>query len=308
MEPITFALSKYAHTDPLISGSVPIEGAPLEFSNIEGQLIATFRRMAREQSYGISELGVSTALIARDLGVPLSLLPVFVTRRFDHEAIYVNGERIKSAEQLNGRRIGLRSYTVTDAVWSRAVLSESCGVDLKSISWVVTGDEHIEGSRFPAGVEFLTGDLDSMLESGVVDAVLHPYRGSDPRILPLFPDVRAAEESWYSSYGYVPIHHVIAIRNDVCQAYPSLPNTLLDAFSVAKAQLLEVVRDGRELPDYGDNRHIYGVNRTSELFAADPVPYGREMNRRALEDLVRFACAQEIISDGWLPEDLFLDI
>ncbi|HUY06186.1 MAG TPA: hypothetical protein VMU99_02855 [Acidimicrobiales bacterium] len=307
MERIPFALSNYAHTQPLISGSVPIGGAPLEFCNIEGQLIATFRRMAREQRYGISELGVSTALIARDLGVPFSLLPVFVTRRFDHEAIYVNGERIRSAEQLNGRRIGVRSYTVTDAVWSRAVLSESCGVDLKSISWVVTGDEHIEGSRFPAGVEFLPGDLDSMIEGGVVDAILHPYRGSDPRILPLFPGVRSAEESWYSSHGYVPIHHVIVIRDDVLLEYPWLSSTLFDAFSNAKAHLLEIIREGKDLPDYGDNRHIYGVNFASELFAADPVPYGMAINRRALEDLVRFASEQEIISDGWQPEDLFLD-
>jgi len=307
-QPFTVALTRYPHTEALISGRVRIDECPLDFLDIEGALIPTFRRMSREQAYGVCELGISTALIARDLGLPVTLLPVFVTRRFDHEAIFIHQERIKNHADLNGSTIGLRSYTVTDAVWSRAALSEACDVDLDSIKWIVTGDEHTEGSKLPAKVDYLPGDLDQMIDEGVIDVMLNPYRGKNPNVVPLFADFISSEREWYANRGYVPIHHVIVIRRDVVASCPSIGPQLFEAFSQSKLPFLQDLHARNEFSSDADNRHIYGMEYASDRFEDDPVPYGINANRLALDDLMSFAKKQHIISDKWQVEDLFIGV
>ena len=304
---ISVAVTRYPHTRSLHDGLVKAEGMPLEFVDIEGKLIETFRKMSREMSFGISELGISTALIARDLGMPIKLLPVFPTRRFDHEAIFVNKNKIRFPRDLVGARIGLRSYTVTDAVWSRAVLSEVYSIDLSSITWVVTADEHIEGSRLPSNVEHVQGDLDFMIESGEIEATLNPYRGASDDIDHLVPDFLEAEREWYRTRNYVPIHHVIVVRDDILEQYPKAPGILFGAFDAAKSAFLTDIRGGHEFPEL-DMRHVYGVDCFEDRYSSDPVPYGLETNQQALRDLVHFAKDQKIINDHWQVEDLFLPV
>jgi hypothetical protein len=58
--------------------------------------------------------------MARQEGVPLAAIPVFLNRRFHHGDIRCavdSGIRIPS--DLEGRRVGVRAYTVSTAVWTR---------------------------------------------------------------------------------------------------------------------------------------------------------------------------------------------
>ena len=58
-----------------------------------------------------------------------------------------------SPKDLEGKRVGVnRGYTVTTGVWARGVLQTEYGVDLSSITWVLSSDEHVAEYRPPANV------------------------------------------------------------------------------------------------------------------------------------------------------------
>ena len=45
-----------------------------------------------------------------------------------------------------------RGYTVTTGVWARSILQHEYGVDLKRITWIVSGDEHVAEYKPPPNV------------------------------------------------------------------------------------------------------------------------------------------------------------
>ena len=45
-----------------------------------------------------------------------------------------------------------RGYTVTTGLWARGVLQEEHGVDLSTITWVLSGDEHVAEYVPPSNV------------------------------------------------------------------------------------------------------------------------------------------------------------
>jgi hypothetical protein len=168
------AVTRYPHTAALVDGKVRAPGIDIDFVDFGGDLISVFRNMASSLAYDASELGVSTAVCAREQKSGLTALPVFVTRRFDHEAIYVNARSgVESAADLEGRTIGLRSYTVADVVWA-------CGV---------------------------------LVEQGAVAAVIGYYHGQADAVRPLVDDLADAERRWRDARGYVPIHHTVVVRD-----------------------------------------------------------------------------------------------
>ena len=44
---------------------------------------------------------------------------------------------------LNGKRVGIRSFTTTTGAWLRGILANDYGVDLNSIDWVTFEDAHV---------------------------------------------------------------------------------------------------------------------------------------------------------------------
>ena len=57
---------------------------------------------------------------------------------------------------LNGKRVGIRSFTTTTGAWLRGILANDYGVDLDSIDWVTFEDAHVAEfrdttKRAPAG-------------------------------------------------------------------------------------------------------------------------------------------------------------
>jgi len=85
------------------------------------------------------------------------LLPDVVLARFQHGYALTNAKQgtLKPAD-LNGRRIGIRSFTTTTGAWLRGILANDYGVDLSSIDWVTFEDAHVAEfvdttKRAPAG-------------------------------------------------------------------------------------------------------------------------------------------------------------
>ncbi|HEY4440530.1 MAG TPA: hypothetical protein VGN14_08735, partial [Candidatus Elarobacter sp.] len=94
-------------------------------------LIAAFRRMVRERAYDISELAITTYVVARSAGKKITALPIFLVRGFHHGAILVNTKIVREPKDLEGKKVGVnRGYTVTTGVWVRGILQSEYGVDL----------------------------------------------------------------------------------------------------------------------------------------------------------------------------------
>src|SRR5262249_38280166 len=81
---------------------------------------------------------------ARVYHKPITTRPVFLLRRFEHGAmVYHVKSGIQSPLDLHGRRVGVRSYTLTPGVWMRGILQSAYGVNPQQVQWVLFGDEHV---------------------------------------------------------------------------------------------------------------------------------------------------------------------
>jgi 4,5-dihydroxyphthalate decarboxylase len=107
-----------------------------DFADIKASNTA-FKPLVREAKFDLAELAIVTHLQAKAYGKPYVLIPAVVMDRGQHQALLYNSERGElTPEKLHGRRIGVRSYTVTTGVWVRGILADDYGVDLNRIVWV----------------------------------------------------------------------------------------------------------------------------------------------------------------------------
>ena len=132
-----------------------------------------FKPMVREAAFDVSEMAIVTYLMAKSFDKPMVLLPNVVVARFQHGHALYNAKRgtLKPAD-LNGKRVGIRSFTTTTGAWLRGILANDHGVDLNSIDWVTFEDAHVAEfkdttKRAPAGKQII-----QMLLDGELDAVL----------------------------------------------------------------------------------------------------------------------------------------
>ncbi|MCV7286206.1 ABC transporter substrate-binding protein [Mycolicibacterium wolinskyi] len=293
-EPVLTTLTRtQGANEALKNGSVSPAGFSLLFTEIP-VLVHGFRRMVRNLEFDVSEMALTTYLTAREHGVAFTALPIFLVRGFHHGAIrYNTRSSIREPKDLEGRRVGVnRGYTVTTGVWARGILAAQYGVDLDRVTWVLSGDEHVETYVPPANVVPAPPGthLRDMLIRGELDAVI----GVDvdhPDVAPLIsePDDAAAES--LRDHAFYPINHLVVVKDEVLQRYPDVAPALIDAFTEAKQQYVTRLRDG-EITSDADRMYA----RVLEITGTDPLPYGLEANRAMLEQLIDFALAQRILT------------
>lgn len=287
----------------LKSGAVVADGFKLEFEEVP-VLVQAFRRMVRGLEFDVCEMALTTYLCAREHGVRFTALPAFLVRGFHHGAILHNIEHaISDPKELEGRRVGVnRGYTVTTGVWARAILQAEYGVDLSKVTWVLSGDEHVEAYRPPGNVVAIAANetIEEQLASGELAAAIN-IKTDDPRFQPLINEPLEAGLKAFAAHGHYPINHLVAVRDDVLEAYPNAASAVFDAFSRSKAIYVDKLRRGEiENPDAMDKLHA----RILEL-GGDPLPYGIEANRQVLEELVEHALTQKILRQAVDIESLF---
>lgn len=277
-------LGDYPITAALKSGAIGSPLVTLDFADVTVPNTA-FKRVVRDLEFDVAELAIITFLMAKDQGVPLTLLPAVLIGRFQHPFIVYNAERgTLSPGDLNGRRIGIRSYTVTTATWIRGILADDYGVDLDSIEWVTFEDAHVAGFTDPPNA-LRAGpyeDLRSMLLAGKIDAAVIADAGDDPRIRTLFPDPDAAAQDWREKYGAIQVNHMVAVKSSLCR---SAPDAILETY-----RLLEASKRAAGLPKPGQD---------------DLNPFGVEENRRNLEIAIDIALRQGLIRRRLAVEELF---
>jgi 4,5-dihydroxyphthalate decarboxylase len=290
----------------LKDGTVKPQGFTFDFVEVD-PLIDAFRRMVRGLEFDVSEMALTTYITAREHGKKMTALPIFLVRAFHHGAILHNvNSGVKSPKDLEGKRVGVnRGYTVTTGVWARSVLQHEHGVDLKKITWVLSGDEHVAEFRPPSNVVPMEKGrkMADMVASGELPAAINVETDS-PDVKPLIANAKEAGFAALKARGHYPINHTVVVRDELLEANPDLAPRIFEAFAESKRLYVEKLRAGRiDKPTPADEMH----RRVMEITGGDPLPYGIEPNRKALEELISSAVEQGILSRAPAPaiENLF---
>ncbi len=314
------SLRDYPHTSAIRSGALKLPDAEFDFIDVKPQ-IAAYRRMVRDLEFDVAELAPTTYVIARAHGAPFVALPVFFSRRFHHSGLVVRPDAgIETPKDLEGKRVGVRAYSVTTGVWTRGILQNGYGVDIDKVTWVVDDEEHVEAMTLPPNVEHVPegSSLAQMISDGSIDAGFTANAGigrqgkptegwnSTAVTLPadlreLIPDAAAREAEWYRKTGIYPMHSTLVVKEDALAANPDLGRQLFDLFSKAKDDYLASLT--QDVVPEGSDKHI----KMSRI-VGDPLPYGLEANRPTIEALITYAQQQKLVGERYRAEDMFLPL
>ncbi|MCH7714240.1 MAG: ABC transporter substrate-binding protein [Chloroflexi bacterium] len=288
------AVSNYGHTKPLKDGTAVSPRFEMEHVDVT-PATSIFRRMVRNLEFDVAEMALSTYLCARAHGKAFTGIPVFLTRSFYHAGITYNVKSgIKTAADLAGRRIGVRGYTVTPGVWTRGMLQTVYGLDLNSVTWVLSGDEHVAEYQAPSNVvSSPNSDLVEMLLSGEIDAAIGAGANDSPDIKPLFPDAQEADAQWFKDSGIYPISHMLVVKNQQLEDNPWLAGELFSLCQAAKKPYLEHLHSGADLTPADQ-----ALLNLAKIVGDDPIPYGLESSRKTIETFIRFNVDQQVIPES----------
>jgi 4,5-dihydroxyphthalate decarboxylase len=259
--------------------------------------------MVRGLEFDITEMAITTYLTAKSHGKRFTAIPVFPMRAFHHGAILYNvNSDIRTPKDLEGKKVGVnRGYTVTTGLWARSILQHEYGVDLKKVTWVLSGDEHVAEFQPPANV--VKADegrtLEEMLLAGEL-AAANGIQTTSPDIKPLLPNAKALGLERLRSGGLYPINHTVVVRDDLLAAHPDLAADVFDAFVRAKQPYVERLKNGIAEPSPADQTFAAVMQITG-----DPLPYGIAPNRRVLEAIVQYSVEQGILKTPMKIEDVF---
>ena len=293
------------NNEALKDGTVVPEGFRFDFEEVP-VLVQAFRRMVRGLEFDVCEMALTTYLTAKAHGVPFTAVPAFLVRGFHHSAITIDTRHgITRPKDLEGRKVGVsRGYTVTTGVWARSILQHQYGVDLGRVTWVLSGDEHVEEYRPPANVVPIEKGqkMEDLVVSGEIPAAIGVQIDS-PDVKPLIPNAADAGLAALRERGLYPINHTLVVKDDLLAAQPSLAADICNAFAEAKRPYLDDLAAGRIAEPSADDRFF---KRVMEVIG-DPLPYGVEPNWRMLEAIIQHDYEQGIIPRRMSVEELFPD-
>jgi 4,5-dihydroxyphthalate decarboxylase len=279
-------LGDYPTTHALRTGKLGSPAVEFDFADVK-QVASAFKRTVRDLEFDVSELAITTYLMARAHGKPYVLLPAVVLGRFQHPFIVYNSARGELRPgDLNGRRVAIRSYSVTTSMWLRGILANDYGVDIGSIRWVTFEEAHVAEFKDPPTVERAPEgkELLAMLLEGEVDAaVLRDTTLTDPRLKRLIADPDQAARDWHARNGAIQINHMVAVRDSLSKSNPD-----------AVRELYRLLRESkRAAPPPG---------------ALDMTPIGLEANRHNLEVAIDYVYQQRLIPTRYKVDELFDDV
>ncbi|MGM4927301.1 ABC transporter substrate-binding protein [Tardiphaga sp. 619_E2_N8_5] len=214
-------LGDHPHTAALKSGAIISDLVELDFADYK-PTNKGFKPMVRDGAFDVAEMAIVTYLMARSYDKPMVLLPsVMMARHQFGFAVTSPGAGIAGPKDLEGKRVGIRSFTTTTGAWLRGMLANDYGVNLDAIEWITFEDPHVaeyvdSTTRAPAGKAIM-----QMLFDGELDAVLGE-KSDDPRVAQLFPDVAAAEKAWLARHGVVPINHMVVVSKQLSDTRPDV--------------------------------------------------------------------------------------
>ncbi len=246
-----------------------------------------FKDMLRRNAYDAGELAIVTYLQAKTYGKPWVLLPAPIHGRFQHHCIGYNLEYgALKPRDIEGRKVGVRTYAQTTGLWVRGILQHEYGVDLDKVTWLTVDESHLAEYHDPDNCRQLAegSRIDQMMLNGeLAAAILGVDMPKDPRVRTLVPDAHAAAEEWYRREGVIPINHLFVVHQDLSKRRPDVVREIYRLLSESRAQA------------------------PAAVVGALP-PLGFEANRKGIGMAIDWAFEQKIISRRLSVEELFDDV
>ncbi len=314
---LKIAVAEHPHTSAIRSGAIPIEGVDAEFITVQPQ-IGAFRRMVRDVEFDVCELAPTTYIIARAHGAPFVGLPIFVVRRFHHAGLLVRPDAgITTPKDLEGKKVGVRAYSVTTGVWTRQVLIDEFGVDASKVTWVVDDEEHVTQLKLPSNVVHapVGRSLADMMADGELAAGFAAAAGIGRTGAPtggwkeveanypdLFPNAEELETDYYRRTGIYPMHGTIVVKDSVLAEHPWVAKSIYNAFAQAKQDWLDRL-DAGTATSATDRRYL----ELRKIVGHDPLPYGMANNIKTIETLEATAFKQGLTPRRMGIDELFVD-
>ena len=295
------AIGNYGHTTPLKDGSVTSGMFSMEHVEVS-PVPMLFRRMVRGLEFDVAEMALATYLCSRAHGKRFTALPVFLTHDFYHGGIVTHARSgVNTPRDLEGKRVGVRSYTLTPGVWTRAILRTEYDVDLDAITWVLSGDEHVEEFVYPHNVvSSSNSDLGEMLLSGEIDAAIGAGQIDSSDVRQLFPEAHEADKAWHKKTGIYPISHLLVVRGDLLESQQGIASEIYDLFARARAPYIERLRSGK-----ASSASDEALLKRADIVGDDPIPYGYASAVNTLEAFIGFNVEQQVIPNAVDPAGLF---
>ncbi|KAF7363572.1 4,5-dihydroxyphthalate decarboxylase [Mycena sanguinolenta] len=258
MAPLRLSLAcwDYDRVKAIEDGRVRPEGIELTFLNLRVE--ETFFRQLRYKEFDISELSLSSyVLTLNDPEPPFIALPVFPSRMFRHQSIYVNLKAgIHSPSDLAGRRVGTPEFQMTAPVWQRGILEDEYGLNYDSPQYF-TGNVEPSTTERTEKVPLQLAEtvkiqpipkgkcLAQMLADGEIDALESATApstfGTHPDVGRLFPNAKEVEQDYFKRTGIFPIMHVIAVKRSVLRENPWVARSLTKAFASSLEYAYEAI-------------------------------------------------------------------
>jgi 4,5-dihydroxyphthalate decarboxylase len=248
-----------------------------DFIEVKGSAAQFFKRVVRDLEFEVAEMAIITYLIAKAFNKPYRLLPFVVLARYQHPYLVYNATRgTVSPKELEGKRVGVRSYSVTTGAWIRSILMEDHGVDISRIKWITFEEAHVAEFRDPPNVERVPAgkDINAMLLAGELDAAIMGAVPSEPKLKPVIPNPEEAGKRWGEKHQAIQLNHLVVVKNTV-------PQKTAD--------------------------EVYDLLVQSKHAAGDPplLPHGLQANRHNLEIAIDVAYKQRLIPRRYTVEELF---
>src|SRR5262245_21582974 len=138
---IEFPVMRYDITTPLLEGRVPIDGGKLKPVKSSSMINKEDAKM-KAGEFGLCDLNIGYFLPAIEAGWEVIGLPVFSKRKPVYQLIFCHADAgVRSPKDLEGKRIGSRTYRTALTVWARGLLKERYGVDFTKVRWVLQAKE-----------------------------------------------------------------------------------------------------------------------------------------------------------------------
>jgi 4,5-dihydroxyphthalate decarboxylase len=315
---LSIALERYDRHMPFFDGTA-VSPVDLELKALQVGQSDTLRdgtgrheRMIHERAFDVAEFSLSTYLMARNRGLDLTAVPVFPRRLFSTSQLFVHtSSNLWEPRDLIGKKVALSSFQTTLSLLAKGDLKFEYGVPWEDIHWLLTTDEKVPFQpkagvridRLPKGV-----DLGLLLERREIDAFFmpHPPRSvmsGQVKARRLFADTQKEELRYFQKYGYFPVMHVLAFREELARNNPWMPQALMQTYASAKAIAASYFKD----PNWSQlawGRHYFEQEREQLI---DPWPIGFGANKANLEQFIKYSHDQGLISECYPPEQLFVE-
>ena len=245
-----------------------------------------FKAMVRQNAFDAGELAIVTYFQAKAYGKPYVMLPIPVSGRTQHHCIGFNKELGHlDPKDIEGRKVGVRTYSQTTGLWVKGILQHEHGVDLDKVNWLTIDDSHLAEYTDPSNVQKLPAGSNlpkMMLDGELAAAILGNDMPKDPRVQLLIPEPFKSAEVWCKREGVLPINHMFVVHQDLSKKHPD----------VVKEIFRMLV----------DSRHLAPEEVTSAL-----PPIGVEANRKTLEMAAEWSFEQKLIPRRLTFDELFDD-